>query len=215
MKTTSSLKAVLARSAALIIAAALTSTAMADALRSSQARVSVEIIQLQEAAEKLAQKIDRPGGFEKKISIEIKKVWRSEKAGTQIVLAPVVIGYKGNENRWCRLMFQKDKISKFITAPSETSLDNCKGIVRVIYADLNRDGHPDVLLETVVPSNRYATNIALPQIYISDSQGEYCYAALASKALDSTWNGRAQSAIAILDAEATRLGLDLMQCAPR
>lgn len=111
-------------------------------------------------------------------------------------------------------MLQKNKISKFIAAPSETSSDNCKGIARVIYADLNRDGHPDVVLETVVPSNRYATNIALPQIYISDSQGEYCYAGLASKALDSSWDGRAQSVRGVLDAEATRLGLDLMQCKP-
>jgi hypothetical protein len=208
------LRAVFARSVALIIASSLTGLATADALGSTQARTSVDIIQLQKTAAQLAQQIVFPDDFEKNISIKIKKVWRSEEIENRMVLAPVVIGHKGSENKWCRLMFQKNKTSKFITAPSETSSDNCKGIARVVYVDLNRDGYPDVLLETVVPSNRYATNIVLPQVYISDSQGEYCYAGLASKALDSSWDGRAQSVRGVLDAEATRLGLDLMQCKP-
>jgi hypothetical protein len=207
------LEAVLARSAAWIVAATLTGPATADVLRSTQARASVGIIKLQEAAEQLAKNIHLPGGLGEK-SVEIKKVWRSEEVSNPTVLAPVVIRYKDSENRWCRLMIQKNKISKFIAAPSETGSDNCKGIAHVIYADINRDGYPDVLLQTVVSSNRYATNIVLPQVYISDSQGEYCYAGLASKALDSSWDGRAQSVRAILDAEATRLGLDFMQCTP-
>lgn len=88
-------------------------------------------------------------------------------------------------------------------------------IARAIYADLNRDGYSDTLFEAVAPSSRYPINIVLPQAYISDSQGEYCYARLASNSLHSSWDSRAQSGMAILDAESTRPDLDLMQCTSR
>lgn len=130
-------------------------------------------------------------------------------------MASVVVRYAGLANHFCRLMVQTNQASNFVTAPIETSADNCKDIERVVYADLNKDGYPDVLLRTVVPSNRYATDIVLPQIYISTKQGEYCYAGLASGALESNWDGKPGSAVSILNAEAARLGLDLMQCTPR
>lgn len=207
------IKAGLARLAISIIFMALTGPTTAGALSTHAG--TTEIIHLQKTASQLAQKADLSIGTRGAIDTEIKKIWHFEKASDYILLAPVVIRYEGLKNRFCRLMVQKNQNSKFVSAPAEASSDNCKGIARVIYADINRVGYPDAVLKAVVPSNRYAANIVLPQVYISDSQGDYCYAGLASKALESEWDGRAQSAMATLDAEATRLGIDLMKCTSR
>lgn len=196
-----------------IIVMALTGPATAGV--PSKHASTTEIIHLQKAASQLAQRADLSVGTGGAIGVEIKNIWRSEKANDYIVLAPVVIRYAGLKNRFCRLIVQKSQTSKFVAVPAETSSDNCMGIANVIYADINRDGYPDALLKTVVPSNRYAANVVLSQVYLSDSQGDYCYAGLASKAPESDWDGRAQSAMATLDAEATRLGIDLMQCTSR
>lgn len=212
MKTITLSKAGVARLAGLVTMA-LTGSATAGVIGKHTG--TAEINKLQNTSRQLAQKADLSAGTGGAIDAEIKKIWHFEKASDYILLAPVVIRYEGLKNRFCRLMVQKNQTSKFVSTPPETSSDNCKGIARVIYADINRDGYPDALLKTVVPSNRYAANIVLSQVYLSDSQGDYCYAGLASKALESDWDGRAQSAMATLDAEAMRLGIDLMQCTSR
>ena len=212
MKTMTLSKAGVARLAGLVTMA-LTGSATAGVIGKHTG--TAEINKLQNTSRQLAQKADLSAGTGGAIDAEIKKIWHFEKASDYILLAPVVIRYEGLKNRFCRLMVQKNQTSKFVSTPPETSSDNCKGIARVIYADINRDGYPDALLKTVVPSNRYAANIVLSQVYLSDSQGDYCYAGLASKALESDWDGRAQSAMATLDAEAMRLGIDLMQCTSR
>lgn len=215
MKKTALIKAGRSRLAITTIVAALTGPAMAVTPTSARASIPIEIAQLQKTAKQLAQEVDLSSGSGRKISAKIKKSLRFQNSSNHIALVPVVIRYEGLKNRFCRLIIQKNEASKFIDAPAEASSDNCVDIAHVIYADLNRDGYPDAMLRTVVPSNRYGTNIVLPQVYISDSQGEYCYGGPASRALQSDWDGFAQSALAILDAESTRLGLDLMQCTPR
>lgn len=200
--------------AILAIAATLSGSAGADSACTRRTATNATA-QLQTAAEYLALKAGLAVGTRGATSAEIKKVTCFEKWGEHVVLAPVVIRYAGLANHFCRLMVQKNQAATFVTAPIATSADNCKDIERVVYADLNNDGYPDVLLSTVVPSNRYAANVVLPQIYISTKQGEYCYAGLASGALDVNWDGKPGSAASILIAEATRLGLDLMQCTSR
>jgi hypothetical protein len=110
------------------------------------------------------------------------------------LVVPTIIKFHGIENSYCRAVLWKSGGVNLVNIPEKFNPDHCQKISSVAY------------------SNRYTAIIKIYQVYVSRSDGSYCYAEKASDALNPDWDGSADSAIRVLEKESNRTGSDVTNC---
>lgn len=128
------------------------------------------------------------------------------------LVVPTIIKFHGIVNSYCRVVLWKSGGVSLVDIPEKYNPDHCRKISSVAYFDVNNDGVKDVVLSIDIPSNRYMTIIKIYQVYVSRSDGSYCYAEKASDALNPDWDGSADSAIRAFEKESRRTGSDVTNC---
>lgn len=116
-----------------------------------------------------------------------KKLYWSGVGAHAILLAPVVVHFRGLTNSYCRLVTLKaeSKQLTLVQLPAQANFDDCSGIDQIRYVDVNDDGLLDVIETVKVKSNVHDAQVSSALVYLSSSKspGGYCYATAASRQL--------------------------------
>jgi hypothetical protein len=149
------------------------------------------------------------------LKIQSPLMWSSDQ-DTKRLLAPVHVRYHGLTNSYCRLVTVSSNFneSDLIALPSNVNFDNCMGMSKPLYFDINGDGHFDLVQRLRVQSNRYDAIVEVPVIYLSDTatKGGYCYSETASTQIGPPDMGTVKSVTSALEKAKQRLGIAQFEC---
>ncbi len=131
------------------------------------------------------------------------------------LILPVRIHFDGISNSYCRVaIFNPEKTNtEFLPLPLDADRDDCQGIAKIAFIDINQDGVLDLIFRVSLPWNKDPRKMAFEgSVYVSqpDSPVPYCYAPDVSGIVQA--NVTARNARLVIDAEVKRRGKRILNC---
>jgi hypothetical protein len=139
-------------------------------------------------------------------------VW-SDAGATHRAVLLVTLSYPDAQDAYCRLVTLPADLSAAQVA-DPTAMQDCLGIGRTLFVDVNDDGRVDVIAGLRLQSNRLDVTLEVPAVFLSDESAPagYCYSQQASDRLQPDDLSSAPRAKASLHREQARLRLSRYAC---